>query len=250
MTHTDHRFMPCLMRLQRLGLVAPFTIGFWDDWWAKFREGDPSSITMSALFDSARGREEIAAAYQAIPLVRGVSFEGILYHEIGHAFQFHWKGRHAVAPKNACQAIFGRRNWFEDPYNDLTDYLDEHDDARLDKDEFISWYAWSDSEEDFADCFAQVALDNGRIDRFRYRPGVYRKLRFIRDAGRRVLARNPLLRECNRKGYDYLFGGHTRFPCPNNRKFKYGVPWFADSYICPCGAEVVCDGETITHEED
>ena len=229
MKATDKALTHVVHKAQQLGLVAPFQLKQWEWWWQETSCEDPISvITMSVMLDSARGRRQIAAGYD-LPLSRATP-ERLLAHELGHAFQWHWASERRVKPLKGYGKAFPRNDRFEDPWNDLLDYMDEHPDFEYDRSRFISLYAWSDRDEDFADTFAEVVCRRGRIESYRNRPEVYLKMQAILRAGRKVLRSDAVLRKCNRNGWDYLFGGDLRFKCPNLGTW-YGVPLLVDDYI-------------------
>jgi hypothetical protein len=249
LSRLDQALLTVTGRAARLGLVAPFVVREWDEWFAqtevgRARAGTLARICLSSLLNSRRGRETVAANYGE-PASRCTP-ESLLAHELGHAFQDHWKGQRRFAPIKGYRQVFDGPVRFTDPWNQLLEYQQQHPNAKYDRQRYLSWYAWSDPEEDFAETFAEVVLRAGRIEAFRRRPGVCRKMRFLLDAGRRILHANPVLRRCNEKGTRYLFGGHEWFVCPDG-KGVYGVPLIEGRYVCPCGVAVVYDGTNIEH---
>ncbi len=179
-------------------------------------------------------------------MINNRTTEKLIAHEMGHAFQDYWCRK---KPLRGYRSFFKYQKRFEDPWNELADYRRNHPDLILDDNKWISWYAWFDSEEDFADTFAVVVMKRGNISSFRSRPGVYKKMKCILDAGQKIIRSDFVLKDCNDLGYDYLFGGHKVFKCPI-LGVTYGIPNIADSYICPCGREVYIDGTKVTHHKD
>jgi hypothetical protein len=187
-------------RAARLGLVAPFTIETWSNWWAETDLSKiPPRIRISDMLETQRGRRQIAANYR--PVIQHCTPENIVAHEIGHAFQEHWKTRRGFAPIRGYLKIFNGVLQFNDPWNQLGDLMASDPGFSYDRSEFLNAYAWSDPDEDFGDAFAEVVTRAGRIHAFRRRPGVYRKMEFIRAAGQRILeANSDLCCRCDRKG--------------------------------------------------
>lgn len=130
----------------------------------------------------------------------------------------------------------------------MQEHLNGHPNFACDKDRFLSEYAWSDPDEDFAEVFAEVVVRDGRIEAFRRRPGIYVKMRFLLAAGRHILQAYPVLRRCNWQGLRYLFGGRGRFVCPDAGGV-YGVPMIGYRHVCPCGVALVHDGTYVKHGE-
>ena len=242
-------YLPVLKQAQRLGLGAPCIVKTWSDWWqeAHFPEGRLPEIWMSLKLLRPSTRRQVLEKYRGYG---GETTAGLLFaHELGHIFRRKWIRNRRVAPLRGYREVFDRTSRFDDdPWNDMDEYLDQHPDTELDTGRYLNWYAWSNSEEDFCECFAELVLAKGDCSSYQNRPGVYRKLKFIRQAGRKILAANPLLRSSNRRDAGYLSAGETSFNCPGAGHF-YGVPDSPNTYLCPCGAPVVHDGDWITHKD-
>ena len=243
-------YLQVLKQAQRLGLGAPCIVKTWSDWWqeAHFPVGRLPEIWMSRkLLRPGIRRWQVLKKYREYG---GKTTARLLFaHELGHIFRHTWIRNRRVAPLRGYREVFDRTSRFGDePWNEMIEYLGEYPDTELDTDRYLNWYAWSDPEEDFCECFAELILVGGDCSPYRNRPGVYRKLRFIRQAGQKILGANPLLRSSNRRGAIYLSAGETSFNCPV-ADHTYGVPERLNTYLCPCGATVVHDGDWITHED-
>lgn len=232
---------------QKLGLVAPFSVVTWSEWWqlTETRSDLLATITLSEKLNSRRGRFDVVRKYGKD--MGEITAEGLLAHEMGHAFQAHWNRNRSVKPLKGYRRAFSSCCRFEDPWNEMDEYLEEHPDEDLDPDKYLNKYAWSDGDEDFAETFAEVVCRRGHISSFRRRTGVYSKMQTILHAGRKILRADSVLRRCNRNGSSYLFGGQEKFRCPETDQ-QYGVPLVEAEYVCPCGMGVTYDGEYITHE--
>lgn len=233
-----------LRRAQRLGLVAPFVLREWDEWWqqATYQSGRPGLIHLSRQLDSAAGRAEVAANY-GMPLARCTA-SNLLAHELGHVFEFHWQDDQTIAPLAAYERLFDGVVRFRDPWNELLDYRAANPGATYDPDGYLGWYAWADPQEDFAEVFAEVVRLDGDCARYRSRRRLYRKMRAIITAGRRILKANKVLARCNRTGERYVFGGPRRLRCPAC-KIACGMPDRAGFYVCGCGAGIELKGGRI-----
>ena len=243
-------YLPVLKQAQRLGLVAPCIVKTWSNWWQEtttWSAGRLPEIEMSELLLRPSTRRQVLENYREHG---GETTVGLLFaHELGHVFRHRWIHNRRVAPLRGYREVFDRTSRFnDDPWNEMVEYLDEHPGTELDTDRYLNWYAWSDTEEDFCDCFAELVLAEGDCSSYRNRPGIYRKLMFIRQAGRKILGANPLLRSSNRRGMIYLSAGEKKYNCPVE-DHTYGVPERPDTYLCPCGTPVVHDGDCITHED-
>jgi hypothetical protein len=240
-------YEPVLQVAQLLGLVAPCTVRTWSSWWqeARFSGNRLPEIRLSRKLLNPVTRRWVLAQYGE----HGgeTTAAGLFAHELGHVFRHTWIRNRRVAPFQGYREVFGSRVRFGDPWNDMQDYLEDHPDLVLDADQYLNWYAWSDHEEDFCDCFAELIVAGGDCSGYRDRPGVYQKLRFIQQAGSKVRQADANLRRCTRQGEAYLFAGETAFTCPE-AGHRYGVPGVAGTYLCPCGAPVIHDGQWITHE--
>lgn len=243
--------MTVLGRAQRLGLVAPFVLREWDEWWQQtdYRWKRPAKIRMSRSLHTETGRKRIARNY-GMPVAQ-CKASTLLAHELGHAFQHRWAKDRKVAPLARYRRLFNGRARFRDPWNDLLEYRERRPDFTYDQERYISWYAWSDPDEDFAETFAEVIRLCGDVDRYRPRiqtqkPTVYSKLRTIVDAGQSILQGDAVLRACNDAGARYLFGGQIGLTCPATGQ-RLGVPDAAGSFVCPCGEPVIHDGHRVKH---
>jgi hypothetical protein len=240
-------YMPVLQVAQSLGLVAPCTVRTWSSWWqeARFPGNRLPEVRLSRKLLNPITRRRVLADYGEHGCETTAA--GLFAHELGHMFRHTWIRNRRVAPLQGYRDVFGSRVRFEDPWDDMLDYLEDHPDLVLDTDQYLNWYAWSDHEEDFCECFAELIMADGDCSAYRDRPGVYQKLRFIQQAGLKVQQADANLRKSTRQGKAYLFAGETAFTCPE-AGHRYGVPDVADTYMCPCGAPVIRDGHRITHE--
>lgn len=100
--------------------------------------------------------------------IRGRTLVDVLRHEYGHAWAW-LDAEHVDGP------------WFRDAFG--ARYADEWDDApEFDAVEFISEYATTAPYEDFAETFMVFVRCRRSLERFRRRPGVYRKLKAVERA--------------------------------------------------------------------
>jgi len=192
MAKIKQRIEKVAISAQRLGLNSEYRLKFWNQWWDETDlDRKVPIIRMGRGWASRRGTRQIINNYtRSVPASKkSLSFEYVLAHEMGHVFLLQYGRKRSVAPKGGFSRIFNRgRPFGDDPYNELCDWLAEHPDAVLDSKNWISWYAWSDWEEDFCECFAEVVLRPGRIKNYRQQKGVYTKLNTILESGRRRLA--------------------------------------------------------------
>jgi hypothetical protein len=248
MTVVDKGLLQTLRAAQRLGLVASFRLKAWKQWYQAAESGRPiSTIFLSTALNYWVGRVWIARNY-------GVALQectpmSLLAHELGHVFQWRWAPNRGIKPLKGYAWAFPRFRRFEDPWNELIEYQEAHPDADYDRDRFISWYAWSDRDEDFAETFAEVVCRGGQVEAFKDRPALYRKMQAILRAGRRILRSDGVLRMCNARGWDYLFGGQEWIRCPQTED-PIGVPAIAGNYVCPCGRAVTYDGIRTFHTNE
>jgi hypothetical protein len=200
LVHIEGVVLAVVRRAARLGLIAPFTIETWSNWWAETDlSKTPPRIRISEMLETRWGRDRVAANYR--PVIQDCTPENIVAHEIGHAFLEYWKHRRGFAPIRGYQKVFNGVLQFNDPWDDLGELMASDSGFTYDRSEFLNAYAWSDPDEDFADVYAEVVTRAGRIPEFRRRPGVYRKMEFLLVAGQRILEANPCLCcRCDKKG--------------------------------------------------
>ena len=236
-----------LMAAQRLGLVAPCVVKTWPPWWqeARFHAKRLPEIRLSRKLLHPVTRRWVLERYTEFGGETTVA--GLIAHELGHVFRYTWIRNRKIAPLRGYRAVFGHRARFDDPWNDMVDTLAARPDLSLDTDRYLNWYAWSDHEEDFCECFAALILANGDCRGYRDRPGIHRKLQFIRRAGQQIRRTHPVLRKATREGMPYLSAGDISFTCPE-QGHRYGVPDRVGQYACPCGQPVTHDGTWITHQ--
>lgn len=247
MKKTDETLMNVLRKAQSLGLLAPFLYRTWPEWYQITDFTKPlSTIKMSEMIDQTFGWSKIKKNYSSLPGSEPNSPEELLAHELGHVFQSYWCRRKSPNPLKNYRDVFGKRKRFKDPWNDLIAYCHDNPSFEYDRKEYVSIYAWSDPDEDFAETFSEVILNDGKMGKLQKRPEVYKKIQIILSAGKAILKADPILRQCNKNGYDYLCGGHHKFKCPVYGT-NYAVPDIEDSYICTCGSEVTFDGRVIQH---
>ena len=240
-------YLPVLKNAQYLGLVVPCLVASWDNWWQETTmNAYPrlSIIRMGQRLLNPLSRVWVLHQYREHGGKTTAS--GLFAHELGHVFRHFWIRNRNVAPLSGYGTVFGSRIRFGDPWNDMEDYLSEHPNLTLDPDRYLSWYAWSDPEEDFCECFAELVLARGDLRPYRDRHGVYNKMKFIWRAGQKILEHTPILSNCNRRGQTWLSAGEISFKCPVSGQ-KYGVPDAKGLYLCPCGTAVTHDGHWIIH---
>jgi hypothetical protein len=239
-------YLPILRSAQHLGLVAPCLIREWSEWYAEtfFASGRLPVVRLSRGLLKPRTCKRIMANYQEY--CGECTAAGLVTHELGHVFCDAWRRNRKVAPLRGYRRVFNGGQGWMDPYNDMLSYFGEHPDEALDTDNYLNWYAWSDDEEDFCECFLAVVEANGDIEPYRTRPGVYRKMKFILNAGQAILKSTPFLREANRRDMLYLTAGDISHKCPKTKR-RYGVPDKSGTYICPCGEETSYDGNRVKH---
>lgn len=192
MSKINQLFLPVVREAQLLGLAAPCKVKLWDRWWQEthfYNSGRIPEIRMSQKLLIPSTRSWVLAQY----LEHGgkTTAAGLFAHELGHVFRSTWIRNRKVSPLRGCREVFGNRVRFDDPWNDMLDYLQKNPDLELDADRYLTWYAWSDHEEDFCECFAALVLAGGDCSAYRGRHGVYDKLMYIRHAGEMVLAADP-----------------------------------------------------------
>lgn len=242
-------YMPVMKNAQRLGLVVPCLVNTWDNWW---QETTMNTYPRLSIIRLGQGLLNPFSRIWVLNQYREhggrTTASGLFAHELGHAFRHFWIRNRKVAPLAGYGKVFGRHFRFADPWNDMEDYLAEHPDFELDTDRFLSWYAWSDHEEDFCECFAELVLAGGDLRPYNRHRGIYAKMNFIRRAGQKILVHNSALRDCIQRGQVWLSSGEISFKCPVSGQ-KYGVPDARGSYLCPCGTAVKHDGQWIIHEQ-
>ena len=244
-------YLPVLKQSQRLGLVAPCIVKTQSEWWsgATLNVGQLSEIWMSRKLLKPGTQRQVLEDYRECG--GETTAPGLFAHELGHIFRHAWIHNRRVAPLRGYREVFDRTSRFDDTehaWNHMIEYREQHPDTELDDDRYLNWNAWANTEEDFCDCFAELVLAEGDCSSYRNRPGIYRKLKFIRQAGRKILVANPLLGSSNRRGMLYLSAGEKKSKCPVEGHI-YGVPKRPDTYLCPCGTPVVHDGGRITHDD-
>ena len=106
-----------------------------------------------------------------------------LRHEYGHAAIWHVYEK--VGPKEFAK-LFGSL-WF--PYEDHLFICYQY--RRLDKRNYLSKYAQVHPAEDFAECFAHYLKYKGDIARYKDRPGVYEKMKFVEKVVKCLQKRYP-----------------------------------------------------------
>ncbi len=239
-------YLPILQSAQQLGLVAPCLIREWPEWYAEtfFATGRLPVVRLSRGLLNPWTNRKIMKRYQEY--CGESTADGLVAHEFGHVFCETWRRNRKIAPLKGYRQVFDGGHGWLDPYNNMLDYLKEHPNQLLDTDNYLNWYAWSDEEEDFCECFMTVILVKGDIESYRCRPGVYRKMRFILNAGRAILRANSILREANRRELLYLTSGDVSRKCPKIKR-RYGLPGRPGTYLCPCGETVSYDGTRVKH---
>ncbi|MGK0256967.1 MAG: hypothetical protein ACI96M_000395 [Candidatus Azotimanducaceae bacterium] len=239
-------YLPVIESAQRLGLVAPCIVKDWNNWWQETR------FPVNRLAEIRLSRRLLNPVTQRGVLSRYIdhggrtTVAGLFAHELGHTFRYAWIRDRSIAPLRGYRDVFRGRARFSDPWNDMLAYLEAHPDFELDTEKYLTWYAWSDPEEDFCETFAELILSDAGFESRRDQGDVYRKLSFIRQAGRKILKATPELRSSIRRDLIYLSAGETSFACPEGGG-RYGVPDRQGSYLCPCGCIVEHDGRWITH---
>ena len=242
-------YLPVLKKAQRLGLVVPCLVESWGNWWQETTMNAYPRLSIIRLGQRLLNPlSRIWVLHQYREHGGKTTATGLFAHELGHVFRHFWIRNRKVAPLSGYGAIFGSRIRFDDPWNGMQDYLAEHPNLKLDSDRYLSWYAWSDPEEDFCECFAELVLAGGKLRPYREHRGIYAKMKFILQAGQKILGHTSILRKCNRCGQIWLCAGETSFKCPESG-LRYGVPGVKGSYLCPCGTVVEHDGKWITHNE-
>ena len=199
-------YLPVLKNAQYLGLVVPCLVESWENWWQETTMNAYPRLSKIRLGQRLLNPlSRIWVLHQYLEHGGKTTAAGLFAHELGHVFRHFWIRNRKVAPLSGYSAIFGSRVRFNDPWNDMEDYLAEHPNLALDSDRYLSWYAWSDPEEDFCECFAELVLTGGNLGPYQRFQGVHKKMKFILQAGRKILAQSPTLRRCNRRGQIWVW---------------------------------------------
>ena len=143
------------------------------------------------MFSSLIGYEEGVIYIRSNPWVTnefGNTLTDVIRHEFGHAWA--WLDSDLFRKKWFKEA-FGASYWNEQgphsEYYDSISNLTYREFQSFDlSDEYITPYAVSAPYEDLAETFMTYLKCRGRIGKYRSRPGVYRKLRAIKEASRRL----------------------------------------------------------------
>jgi hypothetical protein len=136
-------------------------------------------------YESLVGYEEgniYIAKNPKVSLDHGESLLDLIRHEYAHSWAW-LEPRLFRTPeyKKAFGCSYFAIEHAGSPY--LDDYFQKDEEGFMQcelSDQYISTYALSDPAEDFAETFSRFVKFGGEIERFRERPGVYKKLKYIK----------------------------------------------------------------------